>query len=200
MHRLFIFAFLIVFGFAACNNANQNASAPEVATASKHSAAFNQSVQAAMDVYYKLTEAFVNWDSVKATSLATTLTARLDSLPMNEINKNLSADSSKAQGLLDSSKKDIAGMIAATDITTKRHALNAFSDRLFQFLNTVQYDRQKLYLQECPMAFNDQDPGHWVSDKEAIRNPYLGLHHPYYKSGMIECGETKQVMNYTEAK
>jgi len=50
------------------------------------------------------------------------------------------------------------------------------------------------------MAFNDSEAGVWVSKEEAIRNPYLGLHHPYYKSGMVECGETKDVVNFTGVK
>jgi hypothetical protein len=153
-----------------------------------------------MDAYYNLTEAFVNWDSVKASSLAATLNIKLDSLSLDELKKGGAADASKAETAIANAKKDLSGMAAAKDITTKRHAFNSLSDNLFQFLNTVKYDRQKLYLQECPMAFNEEEPGHWLSSSEAIRNPYLGLHHPRYKGGMIECGETKEVVNYTGTK
>jgi hypothetical protein len=199
MQKLFIFLLSSNF-FIACNNPDSNkAVADNAATKqSKHSAGFNQSIQSAMDSYYNLTEAFVNWDSVKASSLATTLNAKLDSLHLNELKNDASA--AKADSLIGNAKKDLTAMIAATGITTKRHALNAFSDHFFEFLNAVQYDRQKLYLQECPMAFNDTEPGHWLSSKDSIRNPYMGLHHPYYKSGMIECGENKAVVNFTGAK
>ena len=199
MQKLFIFL-LIPISFLACNNSDPGKTVDDKTALqpSKHSAGFNQSIQSAMNSYYDLTEAFVNWDSVKASSLAATLNAKLDSLPLNELKNN--ASTLKADSLIGNAKKDLAGMIAANDITTKRHALNAFSDHFFEFLNTVQYDRQKLYLQECPMAFNDTEPGHWLSAQDSIRNPYMGLHHPYYKSGMIECGENKAVVNFTETK
>jgi hypothetical protein len=199
MQKFFILLLAPAF-FIACNNSGSNKVGADSAAINpgRHSAAFNQSIQSAMDSYYNLTEAFVNWDSVKASSLAATLNARLDSLPLSELKNNTSA--AKADSLIGNAKKDVAGLIAASDITTKRHALNALSDHLFDFLNTVQYDRQKLYLQECPMAFNDTEPGHWLSSQDSIRNPYLGLHHPYYKSAMIECGSNKAVVNFTEAK
>lgn len=187
--------------FLACHNSNSDKTASGTAEPkpSKYSAAFNQSVQSAMDVYYNLTEAFVNWDSVKATSLASVLTAKLDSVQLNEIKADTSLYS-KAETNIANVKSDLTGMMAATGIATKRHAFNALSDHLYQFLRDVKYDRQKLYLQECPMAFNDVEPGLWLSAKESIRNPYLGLHHPYYKSGMLECGETKEIVNFTGAQ
>jgi hypothetical protein len=46
------------------------------------------------------------------------------------------------------------------------------------------------------MAFNDTETAQWLSKTEDIRNPYLGLHHPKYKSGMLECGEVKDSIDY----
>ena len=46
------------------------------------------------------------------------------------------------------------------------------------------------------MAFNDNEEGLWLSKTSKIRNPYLGLHHPKYKGGMISCGETKDTLNF----
>jgi hypothetical protein len=200
MRSIFIVFLFISVGLAACTNSEQKTEKSEVVTESKHSAAFNQSVQSAMDAYYNLTEAFVNWDSVKASSLAATLHTKLDSLSLGDLKKETPAEASKAETSVANAKKDLSGMVAAKDIIAKRHAFNSLSDNLFQFLNTVRYDRQKLYLQECPMAFNDEEPGHWLSASEAIRNPYLGLHHPRYKGAMIECGETKEIVNYTATK
>ena len=186
------FSFLLFF-LAACNSgegpANQAAAVP-----SKHSAAFNQSIQSILDQYYRLTEAFVNWDSAAAPTLATALTAQMDSLPLGEIHQDSSA---RAASLVSQAKKDLSAIAASSDITTKRHALNSLSDNLFDFLAVVRYDREKLYLQECPMAFNDEESGLWISKKEEIRNPYLGLHHPRYGKGMLECGDNKEVLNNT---
>jgi hypothetical protein len=47
------------------------------------------------------------------------------------------------------------------------------------------------------MAFNDAEPGVWLSSSDSVRNPYLGLHHPKYKSEMVECGGPKDTLNFT---
>ena len=196
MLRHLLLGFLVL-AFISCNNDKKQA-VKETAGPSRHSPEFNRSISSLMDSYYQLTEAFVNWDSSSAASLAKLVKDRLDSLPLEELKKDSSSEATIT--ILDGAKNDLEAISAMKDITTKRHALNALSDKLFLLLNTVRYDRQKLYLHECPMAFNDEDPGHWLSPADSIRNPYLGLHHPRYKGGMIECGETKEVINFTGRK
>ena len=199
MRKISVLLFLSAIGFPACNNPEQKTAPETTAPAeSKHSAAFNQSVHSALDTYYKLTEAFVNWDSVSVVSLANELNTRLDSLPAEEIKEDTAA--AKAKNYLAGAKKDLSGITAQNDLTSKRHALNALTDNLFQFLSTAKYDREKLYLQECPMAFNDVESGLWISPADSIRNPYLGLHHPRYGKGMLECGDNKEVLNFTGTK
>ena len=48
------------------------------------------------------------------------------------------------------------------------------------------------------MAFNDTEPGLWLSKTEAIRNPYLGLHHPKYGKAMLVCGEVKDEIQFSK--
>ena len=196
MHRLLFLGFLLLT-IISCNNDNKKI-ANETPDPGRHSAEFNRSIESLMGSYYQLSEAFVNWDSINAATLSKRVKERLDSLPMEELKKDSSSET--AIGILDGAKNDLNAINAAADITSKRHAFNALSDKLFLLLNTVRYDRKKLYLQECPMAFNDEDPGHWLSPVDSIRNPYLGLHHPRYKGGMVECGETKEIINFTGAK
>lgn len=196
MLRELLLSFLILVAIS-CQNNNPQAE-KEVPVPSRHSEAFNTSVNSLLDNYYQLTEAFVNWDSTNAATLAKVVKGRLDSLPLEELKKDSSAEASVT--IMDGARNDLSAIMTVQDITSKRHALNALSDKLFLLLNTVRYDRKKLYLHECPMAFNDEDPGHWLSNVDSIRNPYLGLHHPRYKSGMIECGETKEVINFTGTK
>jgi len=203
MRYLIAAFFAIAIFFSACNNSDttteQEKPVHQAMVESRHSAAFNQSVQLALQTYYSLAEAFVNWDSVAASNLAKELNGKLDSLPLSEIKDSAASTTSPGNYIADA-KKDLSGMMAANDITTKRHALNSFTDHFYQFLNAAKYDRQKLYLQECPMAFNDEEPGVWLSAADSIRNPYLGLHHPRYGKGMLECGENKEVLNFTGIK
>jgi hypothetical protein len=201
MRYLTAVVFLIATIFSACNNSVNNpvSQAPETRSIaeSRHSAAFNQSIQAALQTYYHLAEAFVHWDSVTVSSRAKELTNKLDSLHLGELKKDTIAN---AEAYLTDAQKELNGMMAAKDITTKRHALNALTGHLYRFLSAVKYDRQKLYLQECPMAFNDAESGVWLSAGDSIRNPYLGLHHPRYGKGMLECGDNKEVLNFTGSK
>jgi hypothetical protein len=97
-------------------------------------------------------------------------------------------------------KKDLQAMVMNKNITDKRHDLNSLTQHLYAFLEKVQYDEKKIYLNECPMAFNDTIPGDWLSETDSIRNPYLGLHHPKYGKAMIDCGGTKSTLDYSSKK
>ncbi len=198
---LVILASVIVIWFAVLKPKNQEKPAtPPALAISKHSDSFNQSVENLMNEYYALTEAFVNWDSASVNNRSKGLSEKLNSVDLNELKKDTSGILETAEVFLNNAKNDAQTIQQEPDITNKRHALNSLSDNLFNFLRVVKHDRSKLYLQECPMAFNDEDPGMWLSKTPEIRNPYLGLHHPRYGKGMINCGETKDTLNYTAAQ
>lgn len=199
--RIFCFVFSALVFFTACNNetpAAENSEQQASEAVSRNSAAFNQAVDAALNTYYALTNAFVNWDSAKIPALSQELESRLSAISINEHKTDTASE--KATKLMSEAKKAAMDMSSASNLTQARHALNSLTENLFGFLNAAAYDRRKLYLQVCPMAFNDTDPGVWISRENEIKNPYLGLHHPYYKSGMLECGENKEVLNYSSAK
>lgn len=182
--------------FVSCNNSKQE-NKTESKGISKHSNSFNNSVQSAMDSYHALTEAFVNWDSVAVDNKAQELKLKLDSINFYGFNpQTITAP----VDTLNLAKKDLQSMISSKAIVDKRHYLDSLTGHLYGFLNKVQYDDKKIYFNECPMAFNDTIPGHWLSEVDTIRNPYLGLHHPHYGGSMIECGETKSTIDFTSKK
>lgn len=191
------YLFLAVFFLYACGDQQEEKTQKqEVPAASKHSTAFNASIQAALQSYYNLTEAFVKWDSAAVPAAATDLETKLDSIRLDE----LTGDRSQATNFLSAAKADLQKIESSNDLAAKRESFNVFTNQLYQFLNVVQYDREKIYLQQCPMAFNDTGAGVWLSAVDSIRNPYLGLHHPRYGKGMLECGENKEVVNFTGLK
>ena len=163
---------------------------------SKHSDSFNVAINKALNDYYSLTNDFVNWDSVSVASNAAKLKASLDAVNFDELKKDTTIHQT-AVTFIDASKGELETILQPADLTTKRHALNNLTDNMYNLLRTIRYDRSKIYLQECPMAFNDVEPGVWLSSSDSVRNPYLGLHHPRYKSGMLECGGPKDTLNYT---
>ena len=164
---------------------------------SKHSNSFNSSVEAAMDSYQALTEAFVNWDSVAIIRVSGELERKLDSINFFGFSPQ------KITAPVDTinlAKKDLRAMSLNKSISDKRRDLNSLTMHLYAFLETVQYDDKKIYLHECPMAFNDTESADWLSESEDIRNPYLGLHHPKYGKAMIDCGETKATIDFSSIR
>jgi hypothetical protein len=164
---------------------------------SKHSEAFNNAISSLLADYNKLTELFVNWDSTAVIPAAQTLTKDLEQLSLDEIKKDSAQVYETAVAFLENAKGELQTIASEKGIRQQREAFNNLTDNIRQFLNTVKYDKEKLYLQECPMAFDDTKPGLWLSQKPEIRNPYLGLHHPHYGQGMLKCGETKMTINHT---
>jgi hypothetical protein len=158
---------------------------------SKHSTAFNESIAAVLNDYNTIAENFVKWDSVASGTAATALIKSLDSIRLEELKKDSAAIYETALMFIENAKGDAQTIAMEPTIRPQREAFNSMTDNLYQFLNTVNYDGQTLYLQECPMAFDDTKSAIWLSQKEEIRNPYLGLYHPHYGKGMLACGENK---------
>lgn len=158
--------------------------------ASQHNAAFNQSVDSLLQAYFAVSESLVAWDSSKLEVLTAQLQKSLNGVKV----ANLQKDSILYQNALAKQirvQEQAAAFAAATGLEAKRRVFHNLSQNLFGWLQSIKYDAQTVYLQECPMAFNDEETGNWLSHTAQIRNPYLGMHHPRYKSGMLECGEVK---------
>lgn len=162
----------------------------------QYSDSLNLSINKVLSSYYTLTEDFVNWDSAAVSKHAIELKTGLQNLNLNEVQKD-SIIHQTALSFIESSKGEVDGMIAGESLGQKRSALNNLSDNMYNLMRTIRFDGGKIYLQECPMAFNETEPGVWLSNTDSIRNPYLGLHHPKYKGGMLECGATKDTLNFT---
>jgi hypothetical protein len=107
-----------------------------------------------------------------------------------------SAVHAAVQESLSNARVEISSIIADPSLEEKRASFNLLSDNLKNFLTTVKYDKAKIFWQECPMAFDDTKPGYWLSPVDSVRNPYLGIKHPKYGSGMLQCGGTKELIDF----
>jgi uncharacterized protein (UPF0333 family) len=198
---LVIYAVLIAaiiiwyYGYANITASTEDKSKLKAITVSKHSPAFNASVEKVMNSYYNMTEGFVKWDTTAVNKNAKELKKALDQLKMEELKKDTMIFET-ANSTLDNIKNELSGLISDHTIETKRESLNLFSNQLYDFLRTIHYDIDKVYLQECPMAFNEETPGNWLSRTDKVRNPYLGTNHPKYHSGMLDCGGPKDTLNF----
>ena len=165
---------------------------------SKHSEAFNQSVENFMNAYYTMIEGFVNWDTAVVRKESAAFKTALDDFKVDELKPD-SLLYTDATRIWNAVKAETAAIAGDNELSEQRGSLNILSQALYDLLNKVQYDKAKVYYQECPMAFNDVETGNWLSPKSAVRNPYLGTSHPKYHSGMLKCGDTKDSVNFITA-
>jgi hypothetical protein len=163
---------------------------------SKHSPAFNQSIQSMLDVYYNMSEAFVNWDSAAVTKQAGELKTVLNEFNIDELKVDSNGIYESALDPLATMKTATEGILAGTSFDNKKLSFRDLSDNIRLLFIVVKYDANKVYWLECPMALGENTPANWLSKTDAIRNPYLGLHHPQHKGEMVTCGEVKEVLDY----
>lgn len=170
---------------------------PAPLTISKNPAPFNDAFGKVMESYYTLKNDFVNWDSAKAGNDALTLKQQVQAVPYNSLqaDKNIVLT---AKNFSDEIANQSDTLNKAKGIEAKRRAFSTISDNLYNLVNTVRYDREVIYHDMCPMAFNESEQAYWLSRDSAITNPYYGNKHPKYKSGMITCGEVEDSVDFAK--
>ncbi|PWT99554.1 MAG: hypothetical protein C5B52_10535 [Bacteroidetes bacterium] len=185
MKRSLFFGLILIFAACKSGSKNEAQQAAEEVKSSAHSDAFNQSFEKILTHYYQLRDAFVASDTEKANQVATALIGAADSLNLDELKKadtsNIIVSTAKSYtGTISSEGK---GLLGETDIEGKRKEFQMISGALFDLIRTVRYDRQKIYLLNCPMAF-DQQGADWLSNSPDVHNPYFGAKMP-------DCGNVK---------
>lgn len=171
---------------------------PVPVAVSKHSPAFNASVQQVLDQYFALSEALVNWEAADVNAAGEKLKSALDSLKIDELKSDTTGIYESALDPVSNARGSLDALLAAGDWEPRRRAFRDLSENLRLLIIVVRYDQGKLYWQECPMAFNDSEPANWLSPTENVRNPYLGTQHPKYKDEMLECGAPRDTLNFMQ--
>ena len=154
---------------------------------SKNSEDFNASFSIFLDNYYHLKDALVLTNDTMANASAQLLVNNSDSLDLNSIN----ADSSiveMAKGYIETISAEAKGLIGEINIEGKRKSFQMISDNMYDLVRTTRYDREKVYHQFCPMAFDDAG-AYWLSKSGDIKNPYFG-------KKMLTCGEVKDSLDF----
>lgn len=134
--------------------------------------------------YYGLRDALVEADTLSADRAAAALRRVADSLTRDSIYS--AADAARSLGSL---VAETDGFLGERGLEERRRAFSRMGDELQDFLRVSGYAASTVYVQRCPMAFNDTEEASWLSESREILNPYLGRRHPKYASGMLHCGE-----------
>lgn len=79
-----------------------------------------------------------------------------------------------------------AKITAASDIEAQRSAYSKMSNDMIALVKKAGVNNGELYVEYCPMAFDDKGAS-WLSSSKEIRNPYFG-------EKMLTCGEVKETI------
>jgi len=199
MRKFSVILLVIVVVFAAWriffrDKSNNNEPKQQPLKVAVHSSEFNKSVSAAVEQYLSLKDAFVNADTSKIKAEEKKLSLAIDSIRINELKTDTTSIFQSVQAQLSDVKTNADAILKETDITEMRQDFRMVSENLFPFLKTIHYEGEKLYWQNCPMAFGEGKDANWISNTEEIFNPYLGKNHPEFKGTMLHCGEIKDTI------
>ncbi len=157
----------------------------------KHTKDFNQGIDNTLKNYLIMKDAFVNADTASIKTNTQKFIASLDALKLNDLTKDDSSILVSAKQFASDVRLNAEAILQEKDITEMRQDFRMVSENLYPFLRTISYEGPKLYWQNCPMAFGDNNGANWLSNTSQIINPYLGKNHPQYKATMLGCGENK---------
>jgi hypothetical protein len=182
---------IIAFTFVACGGSDQgvNGETPkaEPLAQSKNSEGFNEKFTSFLNHYFHLKDAFVSSDDGMAVTHAKLLAASADSLDVSQVKADTSIID-MARQYVQSVSAEAKGLVGEKDIEARRKSFQTISDNMYDLVRTVRFDKQVLYHQFCPMAFNDAG-AHWLSATADIKNPYFG-------KKMLTCGEVKDSIDF----
>jgi hypothetical protein len=182
------------FIIVACNNKpTSNTSTTEKVFKSKNTDSFNTAFDSVMINYDSLRNAFINWDTTSADKYASLLQNALISVPYDQLHDEDAA--TKATSIAQNAADGLQTLINIDSINDKRRFFYTVSEQMYHLIKTSGYDKAIIYHKKCPMAFNGDHEGWWISATKKIDNPYFGKYHPKYKNAMLECGTVEDSIN-----
>jgi Protein of unknown function (DUF3347) len=191
---------IIIFMLGSCNNQQNTANNPNNSTGTLPSVTVsipdstNIAIDSMLSAYYNFKSSLVEADSVASLVSSETFYTRVNTVDLRSISDTSLAK--KLQSNLDSLNVFAKAAQQSLNIADKRIQLNNITRQLYALLQNVQYHKERVFYQKCPMAFHDNEEGFWLSNASEIENPYLGKKHPTYQSGMLHCGEVVDSIAY----
>jgi len=149
----------------------------------------NDEIGGLIDDYYSMKDNFVTENELLVNKYAVAMEQAADTLDLNTV-KTTAVDKEKDKKMVEEINADLKGLVAEKDIEAKRKPFQVVSDRLYDLIKAIQYDKQIIYHEHCPMAFN-QTGADWLSNTTDIKNPYI-------PKKMIDCGEVRDTIDFTK--
>ena len=134
--------------------------------------------QPVIDVYIELKDALTQSNLVLASNKSKAFREALEAIP--------NTDREEANNYWSILHKTSKGINESVSIEHQRQQFQIISDNLIAMVKNFDKVDDKLFVQFCPMADNNNG-AYWLSKEEKVINPYFG-------DAMLTCGEVKQVI------
>ncbi|WPP50183.1 efflux RND transporter periplasmic adaptor subunit [Catalinimonas niigatensis] len=155
--------------------------APDFITATPD--AFRTQLQRMLEEYLEMKDAFVNSEEDGVQQKANNILASLESIDMGLLPHE---PHKYWMERLEEIKASAEAIAETENIDTQRKHFKILSKSVIQAARAFG-TAEKLYVQYCPMADNDEG-ANWLSLSEEIRNPYYG-------DMMLTCGNVENIIN-----
>ena len=174
----------------ACSNKDEKPKSVDVPqsalTQSANSEAFNKSFSILLSNYYALKDAFIKEDTVNIAANAKALMIACDSLKLGELKADAAiVETAKMNN--QNLKDELKGLQGEAGLLNKRKSFQMATSDMYDLLRVVKYDQAIVYMQHCPMAFENRGAD-WLSNTSDVANPYI--------PGMDGCVEVKDSVDY----
>lgn len=192
MRICFSFIFIVLL-MTACEEGNKN-KVPEGApltTQGNNSDIVNYGVGALVNEYYSLKDAFVLEDAAAINQHTLAMQKGIDTLDLKSV-QGTNSEKDKNTQLVSEINASLKVLLKEKDVEAKRKPFQSIGDKLYDLIKSVRFDKQIIYHQHCPMAFNEAGAS-WLSNNPDIKNPYL-------PKKMISCGEVLDTLDFTQSK
>ena len=155
---------------------------------------FDGGIKAMLTAYFHMKDAFVEADTLAVKTSCKAMVHIIEGINLEELKKDTSGLITTIEPLLTDVKTNAISVLAQSDIQEMRMDFNQVNQQLYSLLKAINYKGEKVYWQNCPMAFGENREGNWISNTEEIINPYLGKNHPEHKDDMLHCGSIKDTI------
>ena len=144
---------------------------------------FRQQLSQFFESYVILKDAFVESDKDKVKSTASAAGESLEKVDMTLVDGPAKTDWTVYR---DELSRQLQSINQEDDLEKQREHFSKLSYSLYKAIKAFGLGGEEVYYDFCPMAFNDKGAC-WLSDKEAIRNPYFG-------DKMLTCGSVEETL------
>jgi len=145
---------------------------------------FKQQLNDLANAYILLKDAFVETDPTSAATAAKEVVTKVTAMDMGLLKTEAHEYwMEQYPGLKTHSDK----IVNLANVEAQRKQFGFLSDALIHVIEAFGTEGNALYVQHCPMAF-DNEGADWLATEEEIQNPYFG-------DKMMRCGLVKKAMN-----